>query len=92
LDRVVEEERHETNEHFGKTTEWLNRVIGAWRATISSGTTDTLQPNDVLLKLDEYSPTLLPDTRTYHMIVDANIMLNPSNAPDFCLSTLDRMN
>ena len=61
LDRLVEESK------VGKTQvdkAFLNKVVGAWRSN------PDLHPTEVLKKLDSYAPHLLPDIRTYRMIVE----------------------
>ena len=86
LDRLVEESK------VGKTQvdkAFLNKVVGAWRSN------PDLHPTDVLKKLDSYAPHLLPDIRSYRMIVDMAMKagrLNPSERPRFVESVLEHMN
>lgn len=91
LDRMVEEKRH--GAAAVDSPNWLNWVIGAWRATsfVERYRSRSMKPNEVLQKIDEYSPVLLPDKRTYHMVADAAVKFDPAGSPDFCFSILDRV-
>ena len=86
LDRLVEESK------VAKTqvdNAFLNKVVGAWRSNPDP------HPAEVLKKLDAYAPHLLPDVKTYCMIVDAALKrsgLHASEGPRFVEGVLERMN
>ena len=88
LDRLVEEAKQVDDKSLLKA-DYLNRVVGAWRSCPDA------DPEKVLEKLDEYAPYLLPDVRTYNMIVDTAIKhgskKNPSGGPKFAEAVMDRM-
>lgn len=59
-------------------TDWLNLIVDAWRLLIETESLHTthdgdclMEADDVLARLDRYKPHLLPDARTYNMVVVA---------------------
>jgi pentatricopeptide repeat protein len=103
LDRLVEEEkRHPTKSdplRMTEMTEWLNRIVDAWRILIERETLDQthgdslMEANEILARLDCYKPYLLPDAQTYNMVVDA-VTIRETEGPGvarFAEQVLERM-
>ena len=105
LDRLVAEERHAQlfsssslfahhhHDHHQAHlfTNLLNKAVDAWR--LSTQCVVSMDPNFILAKVHGYAPYLLPDVRTYSMLVDAVTKKgkDPKQAPLFAAFILDRM-
>jgi hypothetical protein len=88
LDRLAERARLDETV---STTKELNQVVADWR---SNPKNSQPTPAQLLEKLNSHGPYLVPDVRTYSMIVDTAIKRakNPSEGPRFAEVVLDRMN
>jgi pentatricopeptide repeat protein len=90
MDRFVkEQERQEI--HRVSATYWLRQVVDSWRLqSIRDGCT-VMTPQQVLQKIDNYMPTVLPNARIYSMLVDAFTKTDARNAPQFAEMVLRRL-
>jgi hypothetical protein len=72
------------------TTRDLNSAVADWKANPQYY---HMTPNEVLDHVSSYSPRILPDARTYSMIVHVAIkwIKKPSDGPRFAEAVLDRM-
>ena len=82
-----------------KMTAWLNLTVNSWRLMVIDSQSETTMSNEpplmtaekVLDKLDSIAPHILPDVKTYNMIIDAKIMQDPFKAPQFAEGMLEIM-
>ena len=83
-----------------KMTAWLNLTVNSWRLMVidsqSPETTASNEPalmttENILNKIDSFAPHIFPDAQTYSMIIDAEIMQDPSKAAQFAERMLEQM-
>ena len=107
LDRLVEEAKHidkhgdsASKVRKDKNSNLLNRIVNAWRLSIPSGARvqqqsklSLLEAEEVLSRLDRYTPYVLPNAQTYGMIIDAVCRLGENSrvAAQFAEEVMERM-
>jgi hypothetical protein len=94
LTRMVSEA--ESNSFFSITTQHLNIVLDKWRIGTRYKVVDRKKYSapQVVALMDNFIskiPTLIPDSKSYALIMAVQIKLDPLRSPEFCTGILNRM-